>query len=559
MKSELETVVQEAVQELYGIETAVELSRPEPQFGDYATNVALQLSKKVSKNPREVADELIVKIREKSADKIADVSVAGPGFINLKLSDAALLSATQVDISSLNKDTKLLLEYSCPNAFKELHTGHLYQTVVGDAIGKIFEATGARVYRANFGGDVGLHVAKCLYGITEVLGGENPEKLSSVPEAERAEWLSAAYVHGAKAYEEDDHAKQKINEYNTAVYGFHAQNDHDSPLAQVYWTCREWSYDYFKAFYESIETTPFDKYYPESTTIDRGLGIVREHLGTVFQESEGAVVYDGERHGLHTRVFITSKSLPTYEAKDLGVIYNEVDDFAYDARIIMTGNDQSEYMSVIFAALGEIDRELAAKQNHLANGTVRFGTGQKMSSRLGNVTRAVDVIQEVNNAVSVEYPDTDNRQTALAAIKYSFLRHRLGGDIAFDIRESVSLEGNSGPYLQYAHARARSILRKAEGEENPLPEDPAFASGERLLARKISEFTEIVSKAAAEYMPHHVCTYLYELAQEFNRFYEHNRVLGDERQAVRLQLVARYADTLQSGLALLDIASPEEM
>lgn len=558
MKRDLEQAITIAVKQLFAVDVAVDLTRPEEQFGDYATNVALQLAKPTGKNPREIAESLAERLRSYLAEPASEVAVAGPGFLNIRLSDGALAEAMRADISDHNKGVKLLLEYSCPNAFKELHTGHLYQTVVGDAIGKIFEATGAKVFRANFGGDVGLHVAKCLYGIVEALGGENPEKLGEIEAGEHAEWLSAAYVRGARAYEEDDEAKEKITAYNSAIYQFHAEDDHQSSVAKIYWICREWSYDYFKDFYESIQATAFDKYYPESTTTERGLAIVKENIGGVFQESDGAVVYNGEVDGLHTRVFITSKGLPTYETKDLGVIYNETDDFPYDKRVIITGNDQVDYMRVVFAALGAIDQALAAKQNHLAHGTVRFGTGQKMSSRLGNVTRAVDVIREINEAVSKEYPDTDYRPTALAAVKYSFLKHRVGGDIAFDIRESVSLEGDSGPYLQYAHARARSILRKAGEASDDAPIE-SFEQGERSLARKLSEYSEAVDKAAMELMPHHVATYLYELAQTFNRFYEHNRVIGDERQSVRLRLVRRYADTLQEGLGLLGIASPEKM
>jgi arginyl-tRNA synthetase len=146
--------------------------------------------------------------------------------------------------------------------------------------------------------------------------------------------------------------------------------------------------------------------------------------------------------------------------------------------------------------------------------------------------------------------------TALAAMKYVFLKNRIGGDIAFDINESVALEGNSGPYLQYAHARARSILAKVQNS-NSAADD--LQDGERSLARKIGEYAEVVDKAVVELMPHHICTYLYELAQVFNRFYEHNRVIGDEREALRIKLIQSYANTLRSGLQLLNIPTPEKM
>lgn len=553
MKQAVEQAIAAVVKELFGQDVAVVVTRPDEQFGDFATNVALQLAKPLGKNPRDIAQAIADALPR---DVVGKAEVAGPGFINVTLSDGALLAGLRADITHLSPYQRVLLEYSCPNAFKELHTGHLYQTIVGDAIGRILEATGAQVFRANFGGDVGLHVAKCLYGILQREDGAHPERLPEVPVAQRPAWISQAYVLGAKAYEEDESAKRQIADINTQIYSFHSTNDHDSPLAQLYWQCRDWSYDYFREFYEKIRVEPFDKYYPESSTAEPGLAVVRQHTGTVFTESEGAVVFAGETAGLHTRVFITSKGLPTYETKDLGVITTEATDFSYDKRVIITGNDQSEYMKVVFAALAEIDAELAAKQTHFTNGTVRFGSGQKMSSRLGNVTRAIDVIDTISGVVAADNPTGDSETTTLAAIKYSFLKHRLGGDIAFDITESVSLEGNSGPYLQYAYARARSILAKAG---SPGTEMADLQAAERSLVRKLTEYPEVVALAATELLPHHIATYLYELAQAFNRFYEHNRVIGDAREATRLTLVASYADTLQAGLALLGIAAPDSM
>jgi arginyl-tRNA synthetase len=553
MKQELIEAIQAAAKKLFDVDVAPELSRPDEQFGDYATNIALQLSGKLSKNPREIAEALGAELTTHAL--VAEVNVAGPGFLNLRLSDDALIEQLNHTHQDINAGKRVLLEYSCPNAFKELHTGHLYQTVTGDALAKMFEATGATVYRANFGGDVGLHVAKCLYGIVQKLGGEYPGMLYEVPLDQRTAWISAAYVAGAKAYEEDTAAKSKIVEINGQIYAFHTLDDHETPLSQIYWECRDWSYTYFKEFYTSIKVAPFDKYYPESMTTNPGLEVVKANMPGVFEESDGAVVYKGEDAGLHTRVFVNSKGLPTYETKDLGVIVSEVKDFEYDKRIIMTGNEQSEYMKVVFAALNAIDADLAAKQTHLSHGTIRFGGGQKMSSRLGNVTRAVDVVNTVAGVVEAD-DEVTKREITLGAIKYSFLKHKLGGDISFDVNESVSMEGNSGPYLQYAHARARSILAKAVGA---LPLLIDIDAGERSLVRKLGEYNEIVNLAVNDLLPHYICTYLYELAQTFNRFYEGNRVIGDERESQRLALVAKYADTLKQGLALLGIDAPDRM
>lgn len=545
-----------AADELFSLSVEPVLTRPDEKFGDYASNLALQLAKPLKEQPRNIAEQLKSYLEANGDGMIVKVEIAGPGFLNISLSDQTLWKAATTKPAQLFKGQRVLFEYSCPNAFKELHTGHLYQAIAGDTISNLIEQSGAAVFRANFGGDVGLHVAKCLWGVRQELGEDDPTALQSVQPLDQPGYLSKAYVIGAKAYEDDPKAAEEIKELNNAVYAFHAEDDRQSPLAQIYWQCREWSYDYFKRFYEQLKVAPFDKFYPESTTTPPGVALVQENIGSVFEESQGAIVFKGEEYGVHTRVFMTSRGLPTYETKDLGVVMTEVQDFPYDKRIVMTGNDQSEYMKVVFAALQQIDEDLAAKQNHITNGTVRFGDGQKMSSRLGNVSRAIDVLDAVQAAVEADN-DQLRQDITLGAVKYAFLKQRLGGDIAFDIEESVSLQGNSGPYLQYAYARSQSILAKATAPTELT--ETEFTDGERSLVRKLGEYAEVVEQATRELMPHHICTYLYELAQVFNRFYENSRIIGDERQATRLTLLSLYASTLHEGLTLLSIPTPTKI
>jgi arginyl-tRNA synthetase len=272
------------------------------------------------------------------------------------------------------------------------------------------------------------------------------------------------------------------------------------------------------------------------------------------------VIYEGEKVGLHTRVFITSKGLPTYEAKDLGLAELKNRDFPEAARsIIITANEQAEYFKVMLAALAEIDKDLADKTTHMSHGFVSLTTG-KMSSRTGDIYSSSTLLDGVRQETKQQYPQSDvTNDVYLAAVKYAFLKHRLGGDIVYDPGESVSLEGNSGPYIQYAHARAMSILSKAGESREGRVEIDEFEPAERSLARKISEYPEAVAKATEELMPHHICTYLYELAQKFNQFYEQNRVVGHERQGIRVRLIEVYADVLKSGLSLLNIVAPNRM
>ncbi len=551
MKQDLTAIITQACQKLFATDVTVELMRTDEAFGDYATNVALQLAGLLKQPPRQIADQLAGALRD---PLIANVAVAGPGFINVTVSDQALGKAIAEPVSQTLAGQTVVAEYSDPNPFKVLHAGHLYTSIVGDAIANLAEAAGATVHRVNFGGDVGRHVGQTLWAILEDLGGAHPEKLTAIDESQRSEWMAAAYVKGTAAYEDDESARAKIIDLNKQVYAVHADNDHASPLAQIYWTCRQWSYDYFDAFYKRIGSD-FEKYYPESDTAELGLQTVRKHIGPVFTESDGAIIFKGEDYGLHTRVFINSQGLPTYEAKDVGLIMKKWQDYHFDRSIIITGNEQLQYMTVVQKAIEQFAPELAQASSHLTHGIVKLAGGKKMSSRKGNILRAVEVLgvaataaQAVNKAA--------NDQIVLGAVKYAFLKNRIGGDIIYDPDESVALEGNSGPYLQYAHARACSILGKA-GSTGQVADN--FTPGERSLIRKMSEYNEVVDRAVAELMPHHICTYLYELSQVFNRFYENNRVIGDSRQTERLSLVQAYANTLKTGLQVLNISAPEKM
>ncbi len=556
MRDKIAQTIAGVCKDLFAIDVKVELTRPEEQFGDYATNAALQLAKPVGKNPREISEALAAKLRETLPDGVSEVAVAGPGFLNLKLSDTAMLDTLQAKPAQSLAGQVIVTEYSDPNPFKVLHAGHLYTSVVGDSISNLLEQAGADVHRVNFGGDVGMHVGKTVWAIVQELGGEHPDKLADIPEAGRSEWMAKAYVTGTRAYEEDEAAKTEITAYNKRVYVLHADNDHESPFAQIYWTCREWSYAYFDAFYARIGSH-FEKYYPESQTVAIGVETVRQHTGTVYEESHGAIIFDGEKYGLHTRVFINSEGLPTYEAKDVGLIMLKQQDYHFDRSVVITGNEQEQYMAVVLKSIEQFAPELARATTHLTHGIVKLQGGVKMSSRKGNFLRAVDVLDEAAAANKL-LSGKDDDQTVLGAVKYAFLKNRTGGDIVYDPNESVSLEGNSGPYLQYAHARACSILKKAETVSTEHPAGPLEA-GERSLVRKIGEYAEVVDKAVAELMPHLIATYLYELAQTFNRFYENNRVIGDERQALRLNLVNCYTETLKNGLELLGIEAPERM
>lgn len=572
------------VQALYHISIQPEVTPSPANLGtDYSSSVALRLTKELHRGPMEIAHELMAELEKQlaAADALLAgfaVSVSQPGFLNFiapdaylgqKIADFGTNFAQNISSDEYSGKT-VICEFSDPNPFKVLHVGHLYTSVVGDSIARLFAFAGARVIRANFGGDVGLHVAKTMY----VLQRKNPADL-------RIEDIAECYVEGTRAYDEDEVAHREIAELNKEIYRINAENLHDTPLAELYWRGRELSYEYFNHFYAEIGVK-FDKYYPESTVAALGLEKVREGLAQgVYEESNGAVIFDGEPYGLHTRVFINQAGVPTYETKDVGLIFTKWQDYHFDKSVVITGNEQLDYMKVVLKSVEQYAPELVERTTHLTHGLVKLPGNVKMSSRKGNFLRAVDVLEMVRVALDQEYHSTDAK-VSLAAVKYAFLKYKMGGDIIFDPAESVKMSGNSGPYLLYSCVRAKKILAKNAGVDataagepsttdisspaasadfstsDPSPSTP-LTPYERDLIKKLLEYPQTLREAVAEMAPHKVAGYLYELAQLFSRFYEHCPVTGSAEAAARLRLVQIYLTTMTHGLDLLGIEIPEEM
>src|SRR3989344_2630768 len=538
---ELKEALKVACRKLFDLEVDAELTRPEEQFGDYATNVALQLASKLGKPPREIAESLSNDVRKLPI--IAEATVDGPGFINFRLTDDFFNGLTAKISENFGKNQLMtgkvvVLEHTDPNPFKEFHIGHAYSNTVGVAIGKLLANAGALVHQVSYHGDIGLHIAMAVYMI----------KKSSQTGASIN--LGEAYAHGFQIYENDPAAKAEIDEINKLIY-----SRQDPDINRLYEESRQQSLATFEKIYQQLGVA-FEKQYFESEVAAGGMEIVRKNISRVFKQSDGAIVYDGEKAGLHMRVFITRQGLPTYESKEIGLAFAKQHDYPEaESFIVITANEIDDYFRVLVAAIKEVDSSLWNKIRHLSHGVVKF-PGGKMSSRTGNVVQLSVLQADLESKIKAAFGDAKaTSEIVLGAMKYEFLKHRLGGDITFDIDESISLHGNSGPYLQYAHARACSILLKDDSPDvqgGSLYNYNDFTAGERSLARKISEYPEVVAKATAELMPHHVCNYLYELAQTFNSFYEKNRVIGDPRQALRLRLVKAYAQVLKNGLELLN-------
>lgn len=543
-----------------------------PEHGDYASNAGLALAKKMKKPPMEVADALARKVE----DERWKTGIKNPGFINFFVSDSSLiekLNAILIDQNAygnfdFRKGEKITVEFTDPNPFKEFHIGHLYSNIVGEAISRIFKSAGAEVRRVNYQGDVGMHIAKALWGLEKKMREEQVslKDLEQQPLREKVRFMGQAYAQGARQFEENPACAEEIAALNKKIFS------RDPDIAELYARGRQWSLEYFEEIYRRLDTR-FDYYYFESEVGPRGLALVKEYLERgIFEESEGAIVFPGEKYGLHRRVFVNRAGLPTYEAKELGLALKKHEDFPCDLSLIITGNEIIEYFKVLIAALRAINPRLAEKTKHISHGMVRLAHG-KMSSRTGDVIRAEDLLDEIVSRVG-EIMESSRGRTpahalaalketiALGAVKYSFLKIHLGKDVIFDFDASLSLEGDSGPYLQYTHARLKSVLRKA-GE----PRADGFSGvsldplEHRLLVSAL-RLPEAIEDAFADYAPHTLANYLYKLAQLANEFYHSHPVAqepDEKKRAFRLALISVVALTLKKGLYLLGIEAPEEM
>lgn len=543
---QLNILVADSIKQLFDIDVDVVFSQTDERFGDFATNVALQIAKQVGKSPREIAEAIAKSI---TGEIIIKVDVAGPGFINITLSDTSLYSFTKLDVKKPLSDKSVVIETNNPNPFKSMHIGHAFNAIIADTLANLIEVAGANTYRVSYHGDVGLHVGKSMYSLLNYVAG-HPEKLDDIPVEERNTFMSKMYAEGSTAYKNNPQAKEDIEELTKQSF-----TREDPVYALVYEKCKTWSFEQIDRDVIRLGNKPTEKRFLESDAEVRGIKIVHDNTPGVFKQSEGAIIFEGSKYGSFDNAFISARGTGLYASRDLGLMQLK-DEYYHPYRsYIVTAEEQRDYFKGVIMASELCNPTSKGVTVNIPTGTVKLPTG-KMSSRDGDVVDIAWLFDEVAKAITARGGKPDDQSVA-AVLRYQFLQVRIGGDVVFDIKEAVSVTGNSGPYLQYAHARARSILAKVdEVQDKPLQD---LQSDERSLLRKISHFNEVVNKSVNEMLPHHICNYLYELSQAFNRFYEKNRVINDDRQGIRLKLVLLYADTIKSGLELLGIHAPDKM
>ncbi len=563
---------------------SIQLEHPnELAHGDFATNIAMVLAKQQGENPRALAETIAQQLLNSELAEISHVEVAGPGFINLTLHPSFLNESVGQILEhgsdygkhNLFAGQKIITEFTDPNPFKLFHIGHLMSNTIGESLARIFQNAGAEVKWANYQGDVGMHVAKTLWGIIDLGGYE--EMLSKDLQTQVA-FMGRAYAHGSTTYKDKQHVED-MQDLNKKIYA-----RSDETINNIYDWGRQVSLDYFETQYKRLgtnhnveENKAFHYYFFESKVGDLGKEKVLEYLEKgIFKESDGAIIFPGEDHGLHSRVFVNKLGLPTYEAKELGLSKIKHDEYPYDQSFIITANEIDEYFKVLLKAMSFVFPELAAKTTHISHGMMKLTSG-KMSSRTGDVITAEDMLNDVRDLAFAKIMESQGEkyrgleasqelhqvieQVAVAAVKFAILKQDTSKDIIFDPEVSLSFEGDSGPYLQYTYARCQSILHKAQEEDLVMASRPQTDWQTLDLERYFYRFQEVIVRAADLQAPHVIANYAIELGRMFNRWYGQGKIVDSENPhtSYKLALVSATGIILKRSLFLLGIQAPESM
>ncbi|MEA3273568.1 MAG: arginine--tRNA ligase [Patescibacteria group bacterium] len=577
MKKILKKILEEIKKEA-GVDFKFEVNYPaDKSFGHYSTNYALALAKLKKENPQKLAEEVVESLKNKiEFSSQFKVQIVKPGFINFwikkktftKMLESMLKAGAGYGSSKLLAGKKIMVEYAQPNPFKSFHVGHLRNVIIGESLARVLENAGAEIIRTNYQGDVGLHVAKCFWGMKN---NKQAQSLKLKTTDEKVNYLTDCYVAGDKAYQESENAQAEIQEFNKSIYAM------SGAIKQEWEEKRQWSLDKFKQIFQRVGTE-FDRYYFESEMFREGIEKCQEAQEKgVLIEDDNCLIFDGDQYGLNKRVFINKKGLPTYEGKELALAFKEFTDFGELTRVIhVVANEQINFFRITFLVEKLLDEKLFDdKQFHLPYGLVNLKNG-KMSSRKGNVILGEEIIERAKKEV-LKLLREDKTETikerkqiaenvAVGAVKYSFLAINPIKDISFDLKESVRMDGRSGPYIMYSYVRAVNLLKRllAEGhtlKTTGLKEDILCKEGERLVYC-LSKFPNLTKEVAQNYQLSLIASYAYSLASIFANFYDKCPVINQQDkdlQQIRIGLVTAFKDTLGRCLDLLGIKRIEKM
>ncbi|MFA6872162.1 MAG: arginine--tRNA ligase [Bacteroidaceae bacterium] len=587
--------VVEAINALYSqaiTPTQVQLQKTKKEFKGHLTLVVFPFLRMSRKSPEQTAKEIGTYLQENES-LVVDFNVI-KGFLNLTLSTSswmAVLNTIDADQtygyqSATDQSPLVMIEYSSPNTNKPLHLGHVRNNLLGNALARILAANGNRVVKTNIVNDRGIHICKSMLAWKKYGQGETPASSGkkgdhlvgdyyvSFDKHYKAE-LAELQAQG-KTKEEAEAASLLMKEAREMLVKWEAG---DPEVRQLWSMMNEWVYQGFDVTYKKMGVS-FDKIYYESDTYLEGKDKVMEGLrkGFFYRKEDGSVWADLTGDGLDSKLLLRGDGTSVYMTQDIGTAKMRFADFSIDKMIYVVGNEQNYHFQVLSILLDKLGFAWGKDLIHFSYGMVELPEG-KMKSREGTVVDADELMEEMiktakdtskelgkSDHYSEQEADDVARIVGLGALKYFILKVDARKNMTFNPKESIDFNGNTGPFIQYTHARICSILRKAAaaGVELPaqLPTDVALSEKEITLIQLLADFSEIVRQAGADCSPSILANYVYDLVKEYNQFYHDSNILREENEDLkiaRLVLSKNVSKVIRLGMQLLGIDVPERM
>lgn len=583
-------VTVQAVKTLYNadiLEHQIALQATRKEFEGQITIVTFPVTRFSKSSPEQTGKEIGAYLQQHIAE-ISDFNVI-KGFLNIVLSDdywVSLLNETIVakDFGVFPANgKKLMVEYSSPNTNKPLHLGHIRNNLLGYSVAEILKAYGYEVIKANLVNDRGIHICKSMLAWQKFGAGETPEstgmkgdhlvgKYYVVFDKEYKKEIEALKAEG----QSEDEAKKNAPLMKEAQAMLQKWEAGDEGVISLWKTMNNWVYAGFEKTYKQLGVN-FDKYYYESDTYLLGKDIIQEGLdkGVFFKKEDNSVWIDLTDEGLDQKLVLRGDGTSVYITQDLGTAQLKYDEFKMSESIYVVGNEQDYHFKVLFLILKKLGKSWADGLFHLSYGMVDLPSG-KMKSREGTVVDADDLMAEMLKTAQERTEELGKTEglaeeakaalyntIGMGALKYFLLKVDPKKRLLFDPNESVDFQGHTGPFIQYTHARIKSVLSKAGFDANsPVSLLTSISPYERDLIQQLGAFPETIEASAQEFSPAQLANYIYEVAKLYNKFYHEESILkaeADDVKNFRLHLSAAAAKVIAKGMELLGISVPERM
>ncbi len=585
IKQNIQSKITEIIAQLYGIEgVTLEVQKNKTEFEGDFTIVIFPLVKQAKKSPDVIGTELGGEMKNQ-IDFVENFNVV-KGFLNLKIKDrlfAEQLSEISNDFDNVTpKNQTVMVEYSSPNTNKPLHLGHIRNNLLGFSVAEILKADGYNVIKTQIINDRGIHICKSMLAWEKFGNGETPESTGLKGD----KLVGNYYVEFDKLYKseikaqmadgiDEETAKKQAPSIIEAQEMLLKWEQNDPEVRQLWNLMNEWVYAGFNQTYSRLGVN-FDQVQYESNTYILGKDLIQKGLenGILYRKDDGSVWCDLTDEGLDQKLLLRSDGTSVYMTQDLGTAVERFKDNDIQKLIYTVGNEQDYHFQVLFKILKKLGYEWADQLYHLSYGMVELPEG-KMKSREGTVVDADDLVEEMYKTakeksqelgklenLSDEEKERSYETVGLGALKYFILKVDPKKKMLFNPAESIDFNGNTGPFIQYTYARIQSLLDKAGFETKEFSDSYLPNDSEKDLIMLLSEFKDVVNKAAESLSPALVANYVYELVKSYNSFYQNNPILNQENETAkqfRLQLSDLTGKTIKKGLSLLGIGTVNRM